>query len=105
MEGYVFPNRSTYRYCKRCGHELDGGEEFCPSCRYNPRERGLRVVMGLILVAAVSMMVLTLPPIPIPIPGRLLVLLAGLCFLLALVVLALSYVATPHRLGRLFDIF
>jgi hypothetical protein len=86
------------RRCKRCRAEISGGVETCPSCNYHPKSKGLRVAMGFYLLVVLSMMgVIVLPPL-----GRIFVPIAGVSFLLALVVLFIAFTATPHRFGRLF---
>lgn len=88
----------TARNCARCEYELDGGESTCPRCQFSPRDRGLRVSLGLLLVVvgAVTTM-LFLPGI-----GRVLVRIAALSFLLSFLVFFVSFLATPYRLGSLF---
>jgi len=85
-------------HCKQCGYEIDGGETICPRCQYSPRQRGLRVALGLLLVLVVSMSILMV----VPSFAGLLLGLAALSFVLAFLVVVVSFVATPHRLGSLF---
>lgn len=85
-------------HCKQCGYELDGGESICPRCQYSPRQRGLRVALGLILVVVVCMSIVIVLPWIGPLP----IVVAGLSFVLAFVMLFVSFVATPYRLGSLF---
>lgn len=86
------------RHCKRCEYELDGGETTCPRCQFSPREKGLRIVLGLLIVVTLSVTAMMI----VPIIGPLLVRIAGLSFLLALLVFLFSFLATPHRFGSLF---
>jgi len=83
----MLPTGGGQPHCKQCGCELDGGESICPRCQFSPRQRGLRVALGLVLVMVVSMsIVMVLPSIARPLIG----------------VAGLSFVATPSRLGSVF---
>lgn len=88
----------TVRNCKRCEYELDGGESICPKCQFSPRDRGLRISLGLLVVVVVSVTLMLF----VPGLGRLLVRIAALSFLLAFLVFFVSFLATPYRLGSLF---
>jgi len=86
------------RRCKRCQAEISGGVETCPSCSYRPKSKGLRVAMVFYFLVIVSMVgMMLLPPL-----ARIFVPIAGVSFLLALVVFVVAFMATPHRFGRLF---
>ena len=85
-------------HCKRCGYELDGGEDTCPRCQFSPREKGLRISLALLMVVVIAMTVVMI----LPQYGIVLIQLAGLSFLLSLVTLVISFIATPYRLGRFF---
>lgn len=101
----MFPFADDAPHCNRCGGELDGGEEGCPRCGFNPRQQGLRVSMALLLIVVVSMTVvmLTMPFSTTLAPY--LVGLAAVSFVLAVVTLLVSFLATPSRLGFLFARF
>ena len=92
-------------HCNRCGCELEGAEEGCPRCGFNPRQMGLRVSMGFLLIVVCSMTAIVLS---IPIWTGLAPLLTGLAavsFGLAVVTFLVSFFATPSRLGFLFARF
>ena len=84
--------------CKQCGYELESGTKTCPRCRYQPKEKGLRVALGLLMIVVVSVTVMMI----VPGIGPLLVRLAALSFLLSILVFLVSMFATPHRFGSLF---
>lgn len=85
-------------YCKRCEYELTDGRDTCPRCQFSPRNRGLRVALGFLLVVVVAMSVLMVAPGV----ATVLVPVAGVAFLLAVLTFAVSFLATPYRLGSLF---
>lgn len=85
-------------HCKRCGYELDGSEDTCPRCQFSPREKGLRVSLGFLLIVVITMTVLMF----LPQHASVLIQFAGLSFLLSLAALVVSFLATPYRLGWLF---
>ncbi|WP_459890406.1 hypothetical protein [Halostagnicola bangensis] len=92
-------------HCKRCGCGLEGDEEGCPRCGFNPRQMGLRVSMVFLMVVVVSMSVITLM---MPFWTGLAPFLAGLAvvsFGLAVVMFVISFLATPYRLGSIFARF
>ena len=93
----VFTSDET-PYCKRCEYELGGGRDTCPKCQYSPKNEGLRVSLGMLLVVVVSMTVLMF----VPSVGIYLLPVAGLAFLLSGLVLLVSFLATPYRFGSLF---
>jgi len=81
--------------CKHCGCELEGDEDTCPQCGFRPQKQGLRVSLGMVGAIVVLMSVtMVFPPL-----GPLLIRLAALCFLLALVLFVVAFVATPSRLS------
>lgn len=84
--------------CKRCQTEIEGGPDTCPACQYNPKSKGLRVSMALYLVVVLTVMAMMF----VPRIGALLIPVAAVSFVLALVILLVSFAATPHRFGRLF---
>lgn len=86
------------RRCKRCHNEIERGAETCPRCHYSPKEKGLRVALVLLLLMVLVVTAMMI----VPQAGSILIPIAGASFLLAVVVLVLSFAATPHRLGRLF---
>lgn len=85
-------------HCKQCGYELDGRVGTCPRCQYRPQEKGFRVALGFLLVVVVMISVMMV----LPSYGPILILIAGLAFLLSFVMLVVSFIATPSRLGGLF---
>lgn len=94
----MVPGSDETPYCKRCDYELSNGGDTCPKCQFSPRNRGLRVALGLLLVVVVSVSVMmVLPGI-----GRYLIPVAGLSFLLSILVFVVSFLATPYRFGSLF---
>jgi DNA-directed RNA polymerase subunit RPC12/RpoP len=84
--------------CQRCGYKLEGGERTCPNCGFKPKEAGLRVAMGFLMLVVVSMTFTML----VPSLGPLLVRLAAVSFLLTFGTFVLAFVARPYRLGSLF---
>lgn len=95
----------TDRYCKRCGWELDGTEESCPRCGFNPRQKGVRVSM-MLFMGFILLMTAVIVVLPVwNAPGPYLIALAAVAFVLAIVTFLVSLVATPHRLGWLFNRF
>jgi len=84
--------------CKRCGFELDGSEDTCPRCQFSPREKGLRVAMGFLLLMVILMTITMI----VPQYGLWLVRFAAILFLLTLVTFFVSFLATPSRFGSLF---
>jgi predicted nucleic acid-binding Zn ribbon protein len=85
-------------HCKQCGYEIERGESICPQCQYSPRQRGLKVSLWLLMGVVISMSALMM----VPSIGRLLIGVGGSAFALAFLVLLVSFVATPYRLGSLF---
>jgi predicted nucleic acid-binding Zn ribbon protein len=85
-------------HCKQCGYEINRGESICPQCQYSPRQRGLRVSLWLLMIVVIAISVLMV----VPSIGRVVVAVAGLSFALAFVMLFVSFLATPYRLGSLF---
>lgn len=90
------------QHCKRCGYELDGGEEACPRCQFNPRLKGLRVAMGFVLGMIVLMLFAMVALRTLPQFAPILVVLAGVSFALAVITFLFSLTVTPHRFGSLF---
>jgi len=84
--------------CKRCGHEVESGRDSCPNCYFNPKSKGLRVALLLLLCVIVLMTAVVL----LPVLSLLFVRLAGVAFALSMLVFAVSFVATPYRFGSLF---
>ncbi len=101
----MFGSSDRAPYCKRCGYELEGDEEECPECGYNPRQRGQKAAMGffLLFVITMSSIIILLKFAPGVTPTLLLVAIAF--FVLAMGTYFTSLVATPYRLGGLFDRF
>jgi len=99
------PLRGGVPHCKQCGYELEGNEEECPRCGFNPRLKGLRVSMGLFMVVVLSMTALTLlGPVWIG-PAPFLIWLALVAFSLSAVTFLVAFLATPYRLGGVFTRF
>lgn len=94
----MLPFRETNPRCKQCDYELDGGESICPRCQFSPRQRGLRVALGLLLAVVISMTILRI----LPVFGPILVRIAAIAFALSILVVFVSFFATPHRFGSLF---
>lgn len=101
----MYPFGGGIPHCKQCGCELEGGEEACPYCKFNPRLKGLRVAMGLLGVFVISMTTIMML-IPFWTGAAPLLLSIGLVsFALALVVFLFSFLATPYRFGWVFTRF
>lgn len=83
--------------CERCGYELEGDEAGCPGCGFNPRQTGMRVSMGCLLVVVCSMTALSSPVLAGLAP--ILLAVAAVSFGLAVATFVLSMLATPARLG------
>jgi len=92
-------------HCKRCGCELDGGEEACPRCRFNPKQKGLRLASGLLMAMVLLVSLAMLSSFLVPGVGGPMLVLAALSFVLAAVTFFVSFAATPYRLGGLFEKF
>lgn len=92
-------------HCKQCGCELEGGEEVCPRCGFDPRSKGLRVSMGFFMIVIVAMSLLLFVPSVLPTLVPALIATAILSFAFSLLIFLLSFVATPYRLGSLFTWF
>lgn len=101
----MYPFESRDARCTRCAYELEGGEEGCPGCGFNPRQQGLRVSMGLLLVVVGSMTILTLTMTVWTGLEPYLAGLAAVSFGLAIVTFVVSVLATPSRFGFLFTWF
>lgn len=84
--------------CKRCGYEVESGRDTCPSCHFNPKSKGLKVALLLLMCVIILMTAVLL----LPFLSLLFVQLAGIAFVLSLLVFAISFVATPYRFGSLF---
>ncbi len=84
--------------CKRCGHEVESGSDTCSSCYFNPKSKGLRVALALLMAVIVLMTAVLL----LPFLSLLFVRLAGVAFGLALLVFVISFISTPYRFGSLF---
>ena len=94
----MIPNIGGVHRCKRCGHEVDRGRNTCPKCNFNPQSKGLRVALCFLFALVLLMTGVMLSPVH----RILMIQLAGLAFVCSVVALLISFVATPHRLGRLF---
>lgn len=84
--------------CKRCGHDVESGRDTCPNCHFNPKSKGLRVALALLMAVIVLMTAVLL----LPFLSLLFVQLAGVAFVLALLVFVVSFMSTPYRFGSLF---
>lgn len=91
--------------CERCQCELEGDELGCPSCGFNPRQIGLRISMGFLMIVVCSMtaIVLSIPVWTGLAPA--LVGLAAVSFGLSVATFVISFLATPSRLGFVFTRF
>lgn len=88
-------------HCPRCGRELEGGEEQCPHCGFNPRQFGFQLALAL-LIASVALILLAVVSVyTVPAIGSYLLLGAFLLFPLAGIVVLVSFVVTPARLGTI----
>lgn len=96
------PLSRNIQYCKRCRAEYTGAQRTCPHCSFNPKQRGLRVSLGCFLIFILAMTGAQLSMAIYPPIGGYLLPVAGLGLVLAVVILGLAFLATPHRLGRLF---
>lgn len=92
-------------HCKQCGYELEGGEEECPRCGFNPKMKGLRVSLGFLLVVVVSVTLSMFAPTVFPASGPVLVAAAAIAFPISVVTLFVSFIVTPYRFGRPFTWF
>lgn len=92
-------------HCKRCGFELDGDEEACPRCQFNPRLKGLRVSLGFLMLVVLSMTALMLLAPFWTGPAPYLFNIAALAFVLSFLTFLVSFLATPYRLGSIFTRF
>lgn len=95
--------REKSPHCKRCGFDLEGGEEECPRCQFNPRLTGLRVSMGFLLLFVVTMTAIMVLLQVVPAVTTYLLVFAIGCFGLAVLTFFVSFLATPYRLGSVFD--
>lgn len=101
----MFPFGGGIPHCKQCGCELEGGEETCPRCQFNPRLKGVRLSMILFMVFVLSMTaIITLIPIWTGATSWLLT-IGLISFILALVVFLFSLAVTPYRFASLFTRF
>ncbi len=94
----MIPSIGGVPHCRRCGYEYEGKQDACPRCQFSPRAKGLRVALAFLMGVVVLMTAVMF----LPAYGHLLVQLAGLAFLLAILALVVSFVASPYRLGSLF---
>ena len=92
-------------HCKRCKVELSGTEHVCPKCDFAPRQIGLWLAGVGMLVMVGSMIIAQLSATVNPRVGMYFMGLGVLGFAFALTTFLLAMVATPYRLGRLFDLF
>lgn len=89
-------------HCKRCGFELEGSEEECPQCEFNPKMKGLQVALSFLLVMVVAVSLSMFAPTVLPAAGPILVAIAAIAFPLAIVTLLFSFVVSPYRFAALF---
>ena len=92
-------------HCKRCGLELDGGEESCPRCHFNPKQMAMKLATVMLIGAIALIPLAYLSLFVIPRAGSYLVSGSFLLFGLAAVVFVLGLAVTPYRFGRLFSRF
>lgn len=94
----MLPNFGGTPHCRRCGYEYEGTQDACPRCQFNPKAKGLRIALGFLMAMVILMTAVML----LPVYSILFVRLAVVAFLLSLVTMVVSFLATPHRLGSLF---
>ena len=99
----MIPFRGGVPHCKRCGSELEGNEESCPHCGFHPRQMGLRVSLSLLMIVVVSMTIVMMTMSFFETLSPYLVGLAAIAFALAVVTFVISFIATPYRLGSIFN--
>lgn len=95
-------SREGVTRCKRCQSTLTEAQEVCPTCDYHPKQRGLRLALGCLLIMVFAMIGAQLSLLVSPVLGLVLVGAAGVAFLASFALFFLSMVATPHRFGALF---
>lgn len=94
--------RSQAPHCKKCGNQIDGGEEICPHCDFYPKDKGLRLA-GLIMMAVILFFTVAIViGNYYPYTAAYAVVAMILGFGAALMIVIISFIATPARLGSLF---
>ena len=92
-------------HCKRCGLELDGDEESCPRCQFNPKQMAMKLAT-VMLIGAIAMIPLAYLSLFVgPRAGPYLVRGSYILFALAAAVFVLGLAVTPYRFGSLFSRF
>lgn len=94
--------QNRLKLCQRCGFELEGGEESCPSCNFAPKSKGLKVSGYVLLIVPILWIVgILLMPVDSSFTSTLM-LVSLVVFFIAALMYIVSMVARPHRLGGLF---
>lgn len=91
-------------HCKRCNLELSGSERVCPRCEFAPRQAGFWLAGIGILGVVAAMMIAQLTAVLAPRVGLYFMMLAVPSFVFAIVSFSLAMIATPYRLGGLFNL-
>ena len=86
----------------RCGIELEEVPEVCPDCGFHPRDKGLKMTMYAMIGVMLLFLAATLLMHQWPVIAGGLLQLAGLGFLIAVILLVLAFASNPYRLGWLF---
>ncbi|WP_218818941.1 hypothetical protein [Halorubrum vacuolatum] len=81
---------------------MEGDEEACPKCQFNPKSTGLRVAMGLFMIVVLAMSVTIVAGQLWPTLGRAMIAVSGVAFVLSVVVFFISFLVTPYRFGSVF---
>lgn len=92
-------------HCKRCKRELEGDEQACPSCDYAPKQQGLRIATGALLVVVTSIILAQLSLLTAPGAGIYFVLLGGIAFVFAFFMFCFAMIVTPYRFGAVLKRF
>ncbi len=90
------------KYCKRCATGYTGNPRSCPHCSFNPKQRGLRIALVSFLIVVVSLSAAQVSLLAVPTASRYLAGIAAIAFVITVLVMGLSYLATPHRFARVF---
>lgn len=92
-------------HCRRCQVELEGGEQVCPRCNFDPKQIGLRIAGFAFLAVILSMIAAQITVFFYPTGGLVFMLLAGGAFVLSIITFLAAMLATPYRFGNLFKRF
>lgn len=95
------PTEPAYT-CQRCQGPLEGGEEVCPHCDFNPRDVGLRYAGYALVGVVVLFTAVTLLGGIYPIASVYVMLGVLAMFTLTSLLFVFSLFTRPYRLARLF---